>query len=128
MHIVKSIIHVDMHLHRCAYHSSEQLCNVCMVRSMAEGHHSFRSRAIPTCGKGFFEEYNLDPLIIRNPGWLDIMDVKPVYLKRGGSFTEGMNDLPLCKPLAGSFFNNPEAIIEVCGRDLPRIAVLNLND
>ena len=48
VYVIQSFIDLNMHLHRSTDHSPQKLCNIGCIRRMAERHHRFCSRTIPS--------------------------------------------------------------------------------
>ena len=128
MYVVQRLIHVDVLLSRCAHHSAKKLRDIGIVYRTTERHHGFRSRTVPAGGKRFFEENDLDALVICNAGRLTIRHVQTANLYGRCPFAESMNNLSLQETVSKTFLNDPQTFIQICCGNLMCGTVLHLND
>ena len=128
MHVVQNVVHLNMHLHRRSYHSTEKLRNICGVVSVLKGHHGLCSWAIPASRKILFEEYHADISILSNIGWLLVAHIEPIDSQCCCRTAEGMNHLSAFHLESGSFLNLCNAVVQICIRQGITGSIQNLND
>ena len=114
MNVVQGIVHINVHLHWSADHTAQKLGNVGGVVRLAERHHRFCTRAIPTSGEVLFEKDYLNVAIIRNAGRLHIRDIKTGNLQGGTGLTKCVDDFASRESNASPLGNLQQAIIKVC--------------
>ena len=128
MHVVQNVVHLNVHLHRCSYHSTKKLCDVGSIIGMLEGHHGLCTRAIPASGKILFEENHADISILCDVGRLLIAHIESIDGQCSRRATEGMNYLTAFQLEACAFLNLGNAVIQIGIRQSITGSIQNLNN
>ena len=128
MHVVQNVVHLNVHLHRRSYHSTEKLRNICGVVSVLKGHHGLCSRAIPTSRKILFEEYHANIPILGNIRWLLVTHIESIDGQCCCCTAKGMHHLSTFQLKASTFLDLCYTVIQICIRQGITGSIQNLND
>ena len=126
-HIVQILVHLDMALEGCPYHTAQKLCNVGGILGPAEGHHGFCPGAVPPGRQVLFEQYHPDALVGGNVRRLHMGDGQPVDGQRGGG-AEGVYHLVFLKAFPQPLLDGGDHIVQVGVRNSGPTARQHLND
>ena len=108
-------------------HTSQQLGDVSKVVCSPEGHHCFRSRAIPSCIQVHFEENKINPIIFFNTRCFNRADIDAPNGKHT-LIMEGVDNLIISQGSTERFLNYVHASAKICLCDFAVISIFDLHN